>query len=113
MRRSVRRSIASGVESDRVGFDRTAMGGARDHASTDEGPEMDQTAQLLLLIAAAAVGIIATLIMLRRQRVDRDRLGQETPFATSTEGEKRCPECGMGNLWTESRCIACKAPLRG
>jgi hypothetical protein len=74
---------------------------------------MDQTGQLLLLIAAAAVGIVSTLIMLRRQRVDRDRLTQETPFATSTEGEKRCPNCGMYNVATSRTCISCKRRLPG
>jgi len=74
---------------------------------------MDQTGQLLLLIAAAAVGIVSTLIMLRRQRVDRDRLTQETPYATSTEGEKRCPNCGMYNVATSRNCISCKRRLPG
>ncbi len=61
---------------------------------------MDQTTQLLLLIAATCIGIAAMLIMLRRQRVDRDRLTRENPYAASTEGEKRCPNCGMFNSWT-------------
>jgi hypothetical protein len=74
---------------------------------------MDQTAQLLLLIAAAGVGIIATLIMLRRQRVDREEVGRETPYATSTEGEKRCPNCGMYNVSTSRNCISCKRRLPG
>jgi uncharacterized paraquat-inducible protein A len=74
---------------------------------------MDQTTQLLLLIAATAIGIIAALIMLRRQRVDRERLGQENPFATSTEGEKRCPHCGMFNTVQARNCISCKRRLPG
>jgi hypothetical protein len=74
---------------------------------------MDHSTQLLLLIAAAAVGLFALLLMIGRQRRERSAAARESPFATSTEGEKRCPNCGMGNLWTESRCIACKAPLRG
>ncbi len=37
----------------------------------------------------------------------------ESPFAVSTEGEKVCPKCGMGNLWTESRCISCGGALKG
>jgi hypothetical protein len=88
------------------------MGGARDRIGR-RGTQMDQTAQLLLLIAAAGIGIVATLIMLRRQRVDRDRLGQETPYATSTEGEKRCPNCGMFNLSTTRNCVSCKRRLPG
>jgi hypothetical protein len=74
---------------------------------------MDQTTQLLLLIAAAGVGIIATLVMLRRQRVEREGFGEDTPFATSTEGEKRCPYCGMFNLATTRNCVSCKRRLPG
>jgi hypothetical protein len=74
---------------------------------------MDHTTQLLVLIAAAALGLFALLLMVSRQRRDRSAATRESPFATSTEGEKRCPKCGMGNLWTETRCIACKTPLRG
>ncbi len=74
---------------------------------------MDLSTQLLLLIAAVAVGIVSALVMLRRQRVDRERLGRESPFATSTEGEKRCPNCGMGNLWTDRNCISCGRRLPG
>ena len=74
---------------------------------------MDQTTQLLLLIAATCIGIAAMLIMLRRQRVDRDRLTRDYPYATSTEGEKRCPNCGMFNSWTSRNCISCKRRLPG
>jgi hypothetical protein len=70
---------------------------------------MDQT--LLFLIAAAAVGIVATLFILRSQR--RAAVPPESPFAASTEGEKRCPHCGMGNLWTDRTCISCGRPLPG
>ncbi|HEY8847199.1 MAG TPA: hypothetical protein VIM24_11105 [Candidatus Limnocylindrales bacterium] len=74
---------------------------------------MDQTTQLLFLIAATGIGIAAMLIMLRRQRVDRDRLTRDNPYATSTEGEKRCPNCGMFNSWTSRNCISCKRRLPG
>jgi hypothetical protein len=74
---------------------------------------MDQTTQLLFLILAALVGIFAALLILRRQRSDRDAETRESPFATSTEGEKRCPNCGMGNLWTDRNCISCGAKLPG
>jgi hypothetical protein len=74
---------------------------------------MDQPTQLLLLIAAAVIGIAAMLIMLRRQRVDRDRLGRENPFATATEGEKRCPNCGMFNTAQARNCVSCKRRLPG
>ena len=74
---------------------------------------MDQTSQLLLLVGAALIGLLALVLMTGRQRRDKAAATEESPFASSTEGEKRCPKCGMGNLWTETRCIACKAPLRG
>jgi hypothetical protein len=74
---------------------------------------VDQTTQLGILVGAAVVGLLALLLIIGRQRRDKEAATRESPFAISTEGEKRCPNCGMGNLWTESRCIACKAPLRG
>ncbi len=36
--------------------------------------------------------------ILRRQRRRRPTRPRETPFAVSTEGMKRCPSCGIGNL---------------
>jgi hypothetical protein len=74
---------------------------------------MDQTTQLLFLIAAAAIGIIATLIMLRRQRQERETSSRESPYATSTEGSKRCPSCGMYNQWTDRNCLSCGKKLPG
>ena len=73
---------------------------------------MDQTQQLLAMTLVAALGILATLAILRR---DRRATAQppESPFAASTEGEKRCPKCGMGNLWTDDRCISCGTRLPG
>lgn len=75
---------------------------------------MEQTQVLLGLIVAASLGIVATLIILRRQRREAEAaLPHESPFAASTEGEKRCPHCGMGNLWTDARCVSCGRPLPG
>ena len=74
---------------------------------------MDQTTQLLFLTLSALVGIFSALVILRRQRTERDAATRESPYATSTEGEKRCPSCGMGNLWTSRNCISCKARLPG
>ena len=71
---------------------------------------MDQSTQLLILIGAALVGVLATLVIMRRQRVERADATRESPYAASTEGEKRCPKCGMGNLWT-ANCISCGARL--
>jgi hypothetical protein len=74
---------------------------------------MGQIEQLLVAMTlAAAVGILATLMILRRERRAREAPG-ESPFAVSTEGEKRCPSCGMGNLWTDTTCISCGAELPG
>jgi hypothetical protein len=66
--------------------------------------------QLIILAAglAGVAGIFALLAMLRRERVPK-----ESRFAVSTEGEKRCPKCGMGNLVSDARCISCGADLPG
>ena len=72
---------------------------------------MDQT-QLVAITGAAALGILATIFILRRQR-HALQPPPESPFAASTEGEKRCPKCGMGNLWTDDRCITCGTKLPG
>ena len=74
---------------------------------------MDQTTQLLLLVGAVALLALAVVTIRRRQRLAREATTRESPFATSTEGEKRCPNCGMGNLWTDRNCISCKARLPG
>ena len=74
---------------------------------------MDQTTQLLLLIAAAAVGIIATLVLLRRQRHDREAESAESQYAVSSEGQKRCPRCGAYNAWTDRTCVSCGRKLAG
>jgi len=73
---------------------------------------MDQTTALAL-VGAAVLGIAAIVLMLRRRRKDVEETTKESPFAASTEGEKRCPSCGMGNLVTDDRCIACGAKLPG
>jgi hypothetical protein len=73
---------------------------------------VDLTQQLVAMTLAACVGILATLAILRRQRRALEP-PRESPFAASTEGEKRCPQCGMGNLWTDDRCISCGAKLPG
>jgi LPXTG-motif cell wall-anchored protein len=48
---------------------------------------MDQTSQLLLLVGAAFIGLLALVLITGRQRRDRAAATQESPFATSTEGE--------------------------
>ena len=69
---------------------------------------------LFALVAAATLGILATLVILRRERREAEAAApHENRFAASTEGEKRCPHCGMGNLWTDARCVSCGKPLPG
>jgi hypothetical protein len=70
-------------------------------------PLMDQYWGVALVLAAVAA-IFGLLSILRRIRMPA-----ESPFAASTEGEKRCPNCGMGNQWTDARCISCGADLPG
>lgn len=72
---------------------------------------MDDERTLLALIAAAAVGLLATLKILRRDRKARE-VEDRSRFAASTEGETLCPSCGMGNMWTDATCISCGARLR-
>ncbi|HEY3522427.1 MAG TPA: hypothetical protein VGK63_01885 [Candidatus Limnocylindrales bacterium] len=71
---------------------------------------------LLAMIVAAAVGLAATVFILQRDRHAAAVAGggvTESPFAVSTEGEKRCPSCGMGNLVTDATCVTCGARLPG
>jgi hypothetical protein len=66
----------------------------------------------IILVLIAAIGMLSTLFMLRRQRIAS--MGPiESPFATSTEGEKRCLKCGLGNLVTSATCAGCDAKLPG
>ena len=74
---------------------------------------MDQTTQLIAVVIAALVGLLAVLVILRRQRHEVEDATRESPFATSTEGMKRCPSCGTGNLVTDANCINCGKRLPG
>jgi hypothetical protein len=74
---------------------------------------MDQTTQLIAVVIAAFVGLLAVLAILRRERHAVEDATRESPFATSTEGMKRCPSCGTGNLVTDSNCINCGKRLPG
>jgi prepilin signal peptidase PulO-like enzyme (type II secretory pathway) len=67
---------------------------------------------ILALIGLAVVGLMATLLIMRRQRKSGEAEA-ESQYSVSTEGAKRCPKCGMGNMWTDSTCISCGRPLRG
>jgi uncharacterized membrane protein len=74
---------------------------------------VDQTTQLIAVIIAALVGMLAVLAILRRERHSREEATRESPFATSTEGMKRCRSCGTGNLVTDSNCLNCGKRLPG
>jgi hypothetical protein len=73
---------------------------------------VDQQTQLLALAIAVIVVIFAIVLIMNRQKRDREDEAAESPFAVSTEGEKRCPKCGMGNMWTDAKCISCGARLK-
>jgi hypothetical protein len=74
---------------------------------------MDQKTQLLILIIAALIGIVALLLIVRRQRADRPTAEQDNLYATSSEGQKRCPSCGAYNAWTDRNCVSCGRKLPG
>ena len=69
----------------------------------------------LALIGAAVIGLLAVLSVLRRERHEAEAtVGDvESKFAVATEGMKRCPFCGMGNLVTDTTCASCKKSLPG
>jgi len=67
----------------------------------------------LFALLAAAIGLVAVLAILRRQRSEEADETRESPYAVSTEGMKRCPSCGMGNLVTDSTCSGCGKHLPG
>lgn len=73
---------------------------------------MDQT-YLLILAVALVVAVCALCAMLVRPRRPVTPDGSDSTFGVSTEGMKICPKCGMGNLWTDTACISCRAPLKG
>jgi hypothetical protein len=73
----------------------------------------DETIQLFALIVAAGLGILATLGILRRQRRDAEEAVRDSPYATSTEGMKRCPSCGFGNMVVDRTCGSCGKRLPG
>ena len=68
---------------------------------------MEQTTILLVLVVVAALGLLATITILRRERTAQQEVAQESPFAASTEGMKRCPTCGTANLVTDRDCSSC------
>lgn len=73
---------------------------------------MEYETQIFLLFTAATVGLLAGLAVILKERREAAAT-TESPFGVSTEGEKRCPYCGMGNLWTDRNCITCGKRLPG
>jgi hypothetical protein len=66
----------------------------------------------IILVLIAAIGLLSTLFIVRRERMAS--MGPvESPFAVSTEGEKRCLKCGLGNLVTSATCAGCGTRLPG
>jgi uncharacterized membrane protein len=74
---------------------------------------MDQSTQLIALLVAVAVGLVAVVAIMRRQRHDEEDATRESPFAVSSEGQKRCPNCGVANLVTDANCSNCGRHLAG
>jgi hypothetical protein len=73
---------------------------------------VDQQQLLLVaLIAAAAVGLLAVVVHVARERGEREEAERDSPIAMSSEGVKLCPHCAADNLWTDTRCIGCGRPL--
>ena len=68
---------------------------------------------LLALVVAAAVGLGAVILILRRGTRERKEADRESPFGTSTEGMKVCPHCGGQNLVSDATCSYCQRPLKG
>ena len=70
---------------------------------------------LLVLIGAAVLGLLAVLSLLRRERHEAEATAGDVEghFAVATEGMKRCPSCGMGNLVTDATCVSCRKRLPG
>ena len=70
---------------------------------------------LLALIRAAVLGLLAVLSLVRRERHEAEATAGDVEgyFAVATEGMKRCPHCGMGNLVTDATCVSCKKRLPG
>jgi ribosomal protein L32 len=71
---------------------------------------MDSGLGILLLTAAAFIGVLATVILLAA-RGRRTGETAESPFASSSEGMSTCPSCGRANLATAIDCLYCGSPL--
>lgn len=65
------------------------------------------------LLVAAGIGLLAVLVIVRRERRSIEPERRDLPVAPATEGMKLCPTCGEGNLWTDATCIYCGSKLPG
>lgn len=66
----------------------------------------------ILLVITAAIGMFSMLMIMRRERLAHAG-PRESQFAVSTEGEKRCLKCGLGNLVSSATCAGCGTKLPG
>jgi len=73
---------------------------------------MDTTTLIAAMVGAAILGLLATIVIVRRSGSTPSARGDET-FAVSTEGMTRCPSCATGNLVTDATCSSCGGRLPG
>jgi hypothetical protein len=73
---------------------------------------MSYEVQVVFLLGAAVVALVAAFAVMQKERRD-SAAALASQFGVSTEGEKRCPHCGMGNLWMDRNCISCGKRLPG
>lgn len=73
---------------------------------------MDQTL-VYAIPAALVVVVVALILIIIRQRGEAPPEPTETSLGVSSEGMKRCPHCGMGNLVTDITCSNCGKRLAG
>ncbi|HEX5451701.1 MAG TPA: hypothetical protein VFW86_04865 [Candidatus Limnocylindrales bacterium] len=72
---------------------------------------MDPQALAVPLLLAALAGILAVAAIIQRRDRGARLAPSEGRFAASSEGETRCPSCGLGNLVSDASCVACGARL--
>lgn len=87
-----------------------ATGGKADRAM---GAAMDETYLPILAIAIVVAAALLVVISIGGRRNKDATEPPESPFASSSEGMKVCPRCGMGNIWTDRNCVSCGTALRG
>lgn len=62
--------------------------------------------QVFLVLAAATVALFAAIAVLMKEHRQAAAAGVPE-LGVSTEGQRVCPQCGMGNLWMDRNCISC------